>query len=100
MGCHLAHDKAQLYRKSIVYLGMQIDGDKVSVLQSRRAYIAAIPMPTTKAQLASLLGVLSFCQQHIDSYQVLVSFLAPILHIKAVFRLTDKHRDMIKYFDN
>src|SRR5207249_714771 len=96
LGVHVSASKLQLFRHKITYLGVEITQDRVKILQSRKKYIANLPFPSTKQQLSTLLGIASFVQSHIDSYQILAAMLTPLIGLKVPFILTEQHKKCIR----
>ena len=96
LGVYVTGSKLQLFAEKITYLGVEITQDRVNVMESRKKYVKSLPFPSNKQQLATFLGIASFVQQHIDSYQILASVLTPLVGLKTPFILNDYQRKTIK----
>ena len=78
-GLLIHYSKLKLFRKKINFLGYSLEANRYSLLPDRVKIITGLPVPRTRAQLQSFLGLINFCSSFIDSHQLLCSILYPAL---------------------
>jgi transposase InsO family protein len=77
-GLKINFDKCNWCRKSLVYLGHLIDGRGISVDPEKVNAIVNLPLPKTKTQLKSVLGMFSFYRRFLKDYSTVA---APLHHL-------------------
>ena len=99
-GLLIHYSKLRLFRKKIKFLGYELSNNSYGILDSRRKIISNLPIPNTRAQLQSFIGIINFCSAFIDSHQILCSILYPALKQHEKFKLTPLQVDTIKHIQN
>jgi hypothetical protein len=87
LGVYVSASKMQLVQPKITYLGVQLYGNRIEVPETRKHYFKTLPLPSTKAELASFLGAANFISGHIDSFHITTSLLTPLLSPARKFKL-------------
>ena len=96
-GLLIHYSKLRLFQRKIKFLGYELSAGSYRILDDRRCIIRDMPLPKTRAQLQSFIGLINFCSSFIDSYQILMNILYPALKKDVKFKLTQLQKETIQH---
>lgn len=67
-GYRVSLDKVQIAQQSVKYLGHELTPTSRSLTSERKSTILSIPIPATKKQLQTFLGMAGFCRLWIPNF--------------------------------
>ncbi len=86
-GLRIKRGKCEFGRKHMKYLGHQIGCGRVAVPELRVRAMREFKRPTTKRQLRSFLGSISYYRQFVDGFARLSSLLTPAVSLASPVRV-------------
>lgn len=84
--------KSTFFQRQVQFLGMVLDGQNVTIPESRVRAITKMPVPKDKAQLGSALGVFGFNRRFIQNYSQIAAPLVELQRKDAEYIWTDKQQ--------
>lgn len=79
-GNKVSKDKLQLWQTSVKYLGHTLTQNGRVISNERKTAILSAPLPQTKKQLMSFLGLCNYCRLWIMDYSVKTKILQGLMH--------------------
>ena len=84
--------KCEFFKKEITYLGHKISGEGVEVHESKLKGIQSFPVPNSRKQLQSFLGVSGFYRKFVPGYSTIAAPLTDLLKKDADFVWSDEQQ--------
>ena len=89
IGVLLDSSKIRAYQSEVTYLGFRVSGSTCKVLERRQLSQATLPLPRTKGELATFLGMLQFHMSFLQDYASLSGLLTPLLRANVAYAPSD-----------
>jgi hypothetical protein len=70
-GYHVSPNRAQLSLTQVTYLGLSLSPTHKAITTDRKALIAALPVPTTKAKTLSFLGLAGYLRAWVPNFSLM-----------------------------
>lgn len=89
-GNKVSKEKLQLWKTSVKYLGHTLSQSGRTICEKRKSAILQTPLPQTKKQLMSFLGLCNYCRAWIIDYALITKPLSALVHDDKEMSMTSK----------
>ena len=95
LGLKVKPKKCQLFCQKIKFLGYEVSEKGIAIPEERVRAIKEMPLPNSKKQVKSFLGVVGFNRQFIPDIERFTGPLNDLTTDEAVFEWTDTHTEVV-----
>jgi len=90
------NDKCIYNAKEVTFLGRKLSKDGITVPEDTLKAIQDIAEPTSKTEMRSLIGLLSFFRNFVKNFSIVASPLYELIKEQSVFKFGENERDALR----